>query len=144
MNLDKYKKVGIDTNIFIYHFYSHLEFGPLVKDLFASLQANKIKGITSAITITELLGFKEPAGSLRLLEEKFLTTPNLSIVDTSQTIALTGARIRREYGFRTPDAIQLATALVGGAKAFITNDDEFDRFKEIDVLLLGEVKLKED
>ncbi|MEK7521224.1 MAG: type II toxin-antitoxin system VapC family toxin [Patescibacteria group bacterium] len=134
--LNRFGKVGIDTNIFIYHFYSNPEFGPLVKNLFAQLEEGKITGITSTITITELLGFSDTKTNLDLLEARFLTTPNLSIFDVSQHIALTGAEIRREYGFRTPDAIQLATAKIGRAEAFITNDAGFKKFKELEVILL--------
>ena len=39
--------------------------------------------------------------------------------------------IRAHYGFKTPDAIHLAAALVSGCDAFLTNDHRLDRFADI-------------
>ena len=66
----------------------------------------------------------------------FLETPNLKIKNLDSEIAIEAARIRRKYGFQTPDAIELATAVVAKADAFITNDKRLMKFNEIKVKLL--------
>jgi predicted nucleic acid-binding protein len=43
------------------------------------------------------------------------------------------AEIRAQYGFKTPDAIHLAAAVVSGGDAFLTNDHRLDRFADIAV-----------
>ncbi len=52
-----------------------------------------------------------------LLHSKHWTT-----IPLSETIAFRAAELRATLGLRTPDAIQVATALISGADALITND----------------------
>jgi predicted nucleic acid-binding protein len=41
--------------------------------------------------------------------------------------------IRAHYGFKTPDAIHLAAAVVAGCEVFLTNDHRLDRFSDLTV-----------
>ena len=41
--------------------------------------------------------------------------------------------IRAQYGFKTPDAIHLAAAVISGCDAFLTNDHQLDRFSGITI-----------
>lgn len=132
--------IGLDTNIFIYYFHKNEDFGESAKEVFKTLATDKKKAVTSIITLTELLSLKMSDTGIDLLRDSFLQTPNLSIFDTNQKIALEAARIRRIYGFRLPDAIQLATAIHGKADIFITNDSRLKKIKGIKVILIGEVK----
>lgn len=61
----------------------------------------------------------------------------LAVVEVNEEIADKTALIRRKYGFRTPDAIQLATAVQTRAKVFITNDERLKKLKELKVILLS-------
>ena len=63
--------------------------------------------------------------------------PNLNIIDVDYKIALEAARIKREYKFRLPDSIQLATALIGKAQAFVTNDQRLKKFQELPIVMLS-------
>jgi predicted nucleic acid-binding protein len=45
--------------------------------------------------------------------------------------------LRARYSFRTPDAIHLAAAIVGGCDLFLTNDQRLNRCREIDVEVIG-------
>jgi len=51
-------------------------------------------------------------------------------------VAKKASDLRAVDRIKTPDAIQVATALHYGATMFITNDRSFERVKEIEVLLL--------
>jgi predicted nucleic acid-binding protein len=44
--------------------------------------------------------------------------------------------LRARYGFRTPDAVHLATAISEGASVFLTGDAELVRCDEVNVELL--------
>jgi predicted nucleic acid-binding protein len=44
--------------------------------------------------------------------------------------------LRTAVPINAPDAIQIATPIVHGATAFLTNDKIFEKVKEIDVLIL--------
>jgi predicted nucleic acid-binding protein len=51
-------------------------------------------------------------------------------------VARKASDIRAGVRIKAPDAIQIATAIVHGATAFLTNDRIFEKVKEIDVLTL--------
>jgi predicted nucleic acid-binding protein len=40
-------------------------------------------------------------------------------------------KIRADHGFRTPDAIHLAAAVISNCDAFLTNDLRLERFPDI-------------
>lgn len=130
--------VAIDTNIFIYYFQQHYLFGNSSKKLLSSIEKEKSKTITSLITLIELLSFQAPEATIAKLQLEYVNFPNLLTIDVNYKIALEAARIRRVYGYKTADAIQLATALFAKADVFITNDKRLQKFKEIEVRSLGE------
>lgn len=133
----KDRLIGLDTNIFVYYFGENIEFGPQAKAIFESLSEKKSRGVTSIITLIELLSLPASEKDVEALKMHFLETPNLIICDVSQTIGIDAARIRRKYGFRIPDSIQLATCLYQDADIFITNDQRLKSFKEIPLMLLN-------
>ncbi|SRR5260221_2615152 len=128
---------GIDTNIFIYYFQQHYQLGLLAKKFLQTVVLEKTKGITSIISLLELLSLKAPSESIEKLQTEYLGFPNLHMFDVTQPIAIEAARIRRAYGYRTADAIQLATALYAKATVFVTNDKRLQNFKELEVRLLS-------
>lgn len=132
----KDKLIGLDTNIFIYYFEEDSEFGLQARAIFENLSGKKSRGVTSIITLTELLSLPASEKELEALKMHFLETPNLIICDVNQTIGIDAARIRRKYSFRIPDSIQLATCLYQNADIFITNDERLKSFKEIPIVLL--------
>lgn len=132
-------KLALDTNLFVYFFDKNSSFYPAADILFRDIAANNKRIITSTITLTELLSFKNiPAAALKRLENSLRSIPELSIVDVSQEVALEAARVRRKYGFRLADSIQLATAMCVKAQIFITNDEGLKKFQETEVKLLKE------
>jgi predicted nucleic acid-binding protein len=53
------------------------------------------------------------------------------LVVLSRTVIDRATDIRARYGFRTPDAIHLAAAVVSGCDVFLTNDYRLNRFPDI-------------
>lgn len=134
-----YKRVAVDTNIFVYHLTRESLFHPKAVKLLETTVKKKINLITSNITIIEVLSYDAPEKQIKLLEKELFQIPNVEIMEVSNDIAIESARIRRDYGFRLPDSIQLATAVSAKAKAFITNDEGLKKFKELKVITLDEV-----
>jgi predicted nucleic acid-binding protein len=64
----------------------------------------------------------------------------LSLPTTSQ-IAERAADLRARYNLRTPDALQLVTALEAGCAAFLTNDLALRRVTDLRVLALSALAL---
>ena len=54
-------------------------------------------------------------------------------------IADQAVRLRAQYQFKTPDAIQLGTAVACGADYIITHDAAWKQFEEVKVLLVGDL-----
>ena len=78
----------------------------------------------------------EDLGSL--YREYFRDSSTIEVLAVDWPIAEEAARIRSAYRLRTPDAIQIATAIVAEADVFITNDRALVRVSEISVVLFDE------
>lgn len=134
--MKKTKRICIDTNIIIYFLQANPLFERSVKSIFSKITKGEIRGIISVISISEILSLQASQRELKKLKEVLLTIPNLEILDVNQKIAEEAAKIRRNYHFRLPDSILLATAKISKAKIFITNDKRLKTFKELEVLSL--------
>lgn len=70
-----------------------------------------------------------------------LRSRNYSLDSIDGAIAEQAADLRARYGLRTPDVLQIATALAAGCTAFLTNDTRLQRVTELRVLVLDELEL---
>lgn len=131
--------VAIDTNIFIYFFGTDPKYGPLARELFIQLDRNQLQGVTSIMSLHELLSLEAELSLLDHLKNAFWDLNNLTVVDISSDIAEKAAEIRRKYHFKSIDALQLATAVIHQADFFVTNDKQLTRYKEIKVKLLTDL-----
>lgn len=134
------KIIALDTNIFIYYFEGNEVFGRKAKLIFDRLTANKLKAAASVIALAELLS--SPKLNQKAVKETrnlFLSVPNLEIYHVNENIAAEAAGIRREYGFRLLDAVQLATARLARAQFFLSNDEKLKKFKPLRVKLISEL-----
>lgn len=130
------KLLFLDTNIFVYYFAGEGVVGRRAKKVLQLLAQDRARAVTSTITQLELLSLSVVDQEVEQLNELFLETPNLRIVVLDQDIAVEAARIRRQYHFRTPDAIQLATALVCQVDQFVSQDKQLAQFSELAVVSL--------
>jgi predicted nucleic acid-binding protein len=58
----------------------------------------------------------------------------------SPAIAEVAAQLRASYNLQTPDSIQMATAISGGASFFLTNDVRLPSLPGLEVLVLEELR----
>jgi len=137
--IKKYKLIGIDSNLFIYHFEENPQFVSATQLVFNHLSDGNLKAATSIISVIEILSYPLPPKILKQIEESFQLVPNLTVYDVDGAIAKEAAKIRRKHGFRLPDAIQLATAKKAKADIFITNDRSLRQFKSLKVILITEL-----
>ena len=134
--------VGLDTTPLIYFIEKNVTFHPLVRPFFVALANGQFTVVTSTITLVETLihpirnSHHEIA---RRYREILLNTSHLTTFDVSPDIAQKAAEIRANYQIRTPDAIQLAAALQGGATFFLTNDHDLKKFPEINVVVVNDL-----
>ena len=140
--LRKYPVVGIDTMGFIYHFEKNEDYLSFTKVLFSSIEAGTINAVTSVITLLEILVKPKEEKNKHLVEEyKFLlhTFPNLKMLPFDEKTADVASSLRAEYNIKTPDAIQVTSSILAGAKAFITNEPSLKRINEFDIIVMKEI-----
>jgi predicted nucleic acid-binding protein len=106
------------------------------------LEDGKFRGIASELTLLELtvrplqLGRQDAADDYETLLSYF---PNLDLEPITRLILLEAAGLRARYRLRTPDAIQLATGLIGGATLAITNDEAWRKLPMIETIVLADM-----
>jgi len=131
--------IGLDTPLFIYHLEDHPRYIPLTETVFTALEKGMNKGITSYLSLLEILTKPKREGALQAARdyEYYLTTfPSLTFFEMGLDVARKASDLRATFQIKAPDAIQIATAIVHGATAFLTNDRIFEKIKEVEVLTL--------
>ena len=133
--------IALDTNCFIYFFEgtSHRRADFLADHVFGPLAAGRCRAVTSTVTMAELLsrpyqqGRHEQAKELRAAVEAM---PNLAVLPVDLDVADRAARVRGDTGLRLPNALQVATAVAGGAGALVTNDRDVVRASAVGMPVL--------
>lgn len=140
--LHRHSRIALDTSIFIYQLEENPKYVEATHHVFQWLSEPGAMGITSTITMTELLvqpyrdGKKQQAGlSYALLS----TYPNLLWIAPNLEIADIAARIRASHRFRTPDALLAATALHVKATGLVTNDRIFKRVTDFQTVVIDDI-----
>lgn len=133
--LSSFKKICLDSMIFIYQLSDNPKFAPLTHVVFELLQERKIQAVTSTITVTEVFVQPEKEKNQFIIseyEKVFQHLPNLEIISIDWQLARLASRLRALYPkLRTPDALQISTALLKDYPAFLTNDE---KLKNVDLL----------
>jgi predicted nucleic acid-binding protein len=118
--------VALDSCCFIYFIEDHARFAPILEPLFRALEAGTTRGVTSALTLLEVLvvPYRVRNEDVAKSYEAILTrSKGLSIVDIDRVGLRSAAMLRARYPrLRTPDALQLVAALAGRCTALVTND----------------------
>jgi predicted nucleic acid-binding protein len=137
--LSRHARICLDTSVFIYQADQHVRYAELAYAVFEWIQRPGNHAVTSTVTMTELMvqayrdGNKHRSDTVYGI---FLQYPNLLWIPADLDVADLAARVRARHRMRTPDALQAATALFGGATAIVTNDPVFTKLEEIEVAVL--------
>ena len=130
--LQKYKKLGLDGSIAIYHLEDIEPYSDLTEVIFAAIARGSLSAVWSTISVTELLA--KPFADSRMdrvtaCEQFIQSFTGAPVIAPNYGIAKEAARLRGAHRLRTPDALLVATALKENADAFITNDARLRRLK---------------
>lgn len=134
--------VALDTAPLIYFIEEHPTYLPLVRPFFEGLDRGDFQVVTSTVTLLEVLVQPLRSGDTALqrrYRDILLDAEGLSVVAVSPQIAEEAARARATYNLSPPDAIQLATAIVTGAAALLTNDVRLPRQAGVQIIVLDEL-----
>jgi predicted nucleic acid-binding protein len=141
--LQGYAIIGFDTMIFIYQFEDHPAFGPLTNTLFEALENDELVAQLSVLLAGEVLVGPKRAGNRQMLlhyRRVFSSYPNLTLHPVTMPVMERMSDLRAKYSLRTPDAIHVATGLLHGAQAFVTNDKRLRSLEAegLDVLVVSD------
>lgn len=132
--------VFLDTAPVIYFVEESPSYSEIVSPFFHAASSGTIQAITSVVTLSEVLVVPLRNGSDALAGRyrQFLSPAGgVELYLITQQIAEEAALIRATYRrIRMPDALQMATALVVGARYFLTNDKALPDVPNLHMLVL--------
>jgi predicted nucleic acid-binding protein len=134
------KLIAFDSAPLIYYIEEHPTYLPIADELFAAFDRNIAQGMTSVLTLHEVLvkPFREEKSELAKEYAAILThSANITLQVIDQDTCKTAAQLRAKHEWlRTPDALQAASAIQNQAQILVTNDDRWRKLTEIEVVLL--------
>jgi len=139
--LSRHRKIGLDTSVFVYALENRERYAPVAMRVLRWVESRHGRAVTSTITMLEILVQPYRVGSMEMVDRFYgllSTYPHLEWSKPDLEIVDRAARLRAELNFRTPDAIQVATALCRSATGLVTNDKALQKAKGLEVLLLDE------
>lgn len=133
--------VGLDTMCFLYHFADHPDYSQLTATLFSLVENAKLKAVTSMITVAEAFVHVEASGDTEIVHEYEMAFQNspVEMLPVDWYLARLAAKLRANYPqILTPDALQISATLLKGYRAFVTNDDNLKKVKELKKIVLDD------
>ena len=134
--------VGLDPTPLIYFIEENPSYVGRVSPFFEAMERGEFSVVTSVVTLLEVLIHPFQRGDQQLAQQYrdiLLEAKGLTMVLLSQDIAEEAARLRAMHRLRTPDAIQMATAIQAGASFFLTNDARLPSLPSLRVLVLDKL-----
>ena len=123
----------VDSAPIIYYLEDHPEFSARYEHIFVRAEAGEYELAITTVSLVEVLTGPLRQGNKALAEtyrEALTSPPSWRVIDLTPAIAYRAAQIRGETRLRTPDAIQLASALEISCIGLVTQDRDFRGFSE--------------
>jgi predicted nucleic acid-binding protein len=136
--------LAIDTAPIIYFIERKEPYFSLMKHIIQRIDSGKINAVSSVITLTEVLIQPYRLEKQTLADEYsnlLMNSSYFTLIPIDIKTANLAAKIRAQYNLRTPDAIQVSTAINLDCDAFLSNDLTFKRINDIKILILDELAL---
>src|SRR5439155_23764283 len=111
----------------------------MLRTFFEAVEKGDCSVVTSIMSLLEVLVYPIRNGDADLAQryrDILIESEALTIVLLDLAIAEEAARLRAFHNIRTPDSIQMATALNKKASFFLTNDKQLPSLPNLTTLLL--------
>lgn len=134
--------VCLDTAPIIYFIEENSAYLETLQHIFLRIDEGNLSAFSSYITLMEVLVKPIETQALdlaRQYRDLLIGSPGFDLYPLERTVAEKAANLRSKYKLKSPDAIQIATAILFGAQIFLTNDSGFKKVTEIEVLTLDEL-----
>ncbi len=141
--LDKIGIIFLDTAPVIYFVEQNPEFSSKVQEVFERLDDGKLTAVVSPITLAEclVLPYKQKKPEIAQIFTELLTnSESVVFYPIDEVVADKAADLRARYNLTLTDAFQLAIAIQAECDAFLTNDADLKRVKEISIIVLSETE----
>jgi predicted nucleic acid-binding protein len=137
----KGKTIGLDTAPLIYFIEEHPIYLEAILNFFEAVERDEVTAVTSTVTLLEVLvhPFRNNNDELATEYRDILLRSKVITSDVSAPIAEAAAQLRSHHNIRTPDAIQIATAMHAGATHFLTNDIRLPTIPSLEILVLDDL-----
>lgn len=135
------RRIYLDANVFIYALEGKADVKAQVAPLFAALDAEDMDGVTSDLSLAEVLVHPYRIGHTALADryERLLAPRiNLARIPVSLSLWRAAAHLRARTKLRLPDAVHLATAEAAQCAFIVTNDQGIMKASRIPVVLVEE------
>ncbi len=134
------KLVFFDSAPIIYYVEQHSKYGQATTELFEAIDHGLASGITSVLSLVEVLA-KPLREGRRDLAVRYRSTlmqaVGILVHPITWETSERAAQLRADHPWlRTPDALQVASALEHHADLVVTNDEQWRRIGEIRVIVL--------
>lgn len=124
------ERLLLDSVALVYLLERNPRFGQLAHSVMTRVVNEEVKAIISSIVFAELLVFpykKADVAAAQTMRAFVQRLAGESLHDVTAEIADRAAVLRAKYNLRTPDAIHVATGLMGQANWIVTNDRRLRR-----------------
>ncbi len=123
-------RVHVDARVLAFHLLGDERYLQLTRLLFAGLRTGAVRGQASSISLYQLLAEAYRRGQRERAAEvakRLTVVKGLEYLPVTPEIAAQGAEVRAQLGGRVERAIQIATALSGGADLYLTESSGLRR-----------------
>ena len=133
--------VYVDANAIIYSVERVEPYRELLSPMWVEARAGRITLTSSELTLLETLAgpIREGNDRLEMLFRSMLAATEINLIATTRSTWEDAARVRAATGLATSDALHAATALQEGCTLFITNDTDFRRVQDLQVIVLDDL-----
>ncbi|HXG11503.1 MAG TPA: PIN domain-containing protein [Gemmataceae bacterium] len=137
-------RLFLDTAPIVYFVERHPQYTPVVDEIFNRIDVGTLPAVTSPVTLSECLVVPFRLGQAKVQQDFIdlvVTGQGITFVSVDDGIARRAAELRARYNLLLTDAFQVATALVVGCDALLTNDLALQRVREIPILIVDQLEL---
>jgi predicted nucleic acid-binding protein len=126
--------IYLDANVFLSAILNQEDEGEKARDLLQKLQKAEIVAATSALSFDEVFWIvKKHRGFISALKaaKTLLEIPNLTFLEVNDQTLWSAYNLAEKYRLDPRDAIHIACALDHAIFTIISEDEHFDKVKEI-------------
>ena len=123
--IPKGSRILLDTVALIYFLEENERYSKSAEKIFSRIESGQLQGVMASLVFAELLVPLYRSGDPQAatgLSNRLRNFRNLEVIPLTTEISMGAARLRADYGLRTPDAIHAATAISTQSTGILTND----------------------